>query len=81
MTTNIKRELFSEIKKHQKNIPAIAILGARQVGKTTLAKELVAEIENTLFLDLEKSSDREMIKETDAFLTLHKGKTICFDYV
>ncbi|OFY93084.1 MAG: hypothetical protein A3K10_09115 [Bacteroidetes bacterium RIFCSPLOWO2_12_FULL_31_6] len=81
MTTNIKRELFSEIKKHQKNIPAIAIVGARQVGKTTLAKELVAENENTLFLDLEKSSDREMIKETEAFLNLHKGKTICFDEV
>lgn len=81
MTASIKRELFSEIKKHQKNIPAIAIVGARQVGKTTLAKELVAENENTLFLDLEKSSDREMIKETEAFLNLHKGKTICFDEV
>jgi len=81
MTTSIKRELFSEIKKHQKNIPAIAIVGARQVGKTTLAKELVAENENTLFLDLEKSSDREMIQETEAFLNLHKGKTICFDEV
>lgn len=81
MTTSIKRELFSEIKKHQKNIPAIAIVGARQVGKTTLAKELVAENENTLFLDLEKSSNREMIKETEAFLNLHKGKTICFDEV
>lgn len=81
MTISIKRELFSEIKKHQKNIPAIAIVGARQVGKTTLAKELVVENENTLFLDLEKSSDREMIKETEAFLNLHKGKTICFDEV
>lgn len=81
MTLGIKRELYAEIKKHQKNISAIAIVGARQVGKTTLAKELVAEKENTLFLDLEKSSDREMIQETEAFLNLHKGKTICFDEV
>ena len=81
MTSGIKRELYAEIKKHQKNIPAIAIVGARQVGKTTLAKELVDEKENTLFLDLEKSSDREMIKETEAFLNLHKGKTICLDEI
>jgi len=81
MTSVVKRELYAEIKKHQKNIPAIVIVGARQVGKTTLAKELAATDENTLFLDLEKSSDKEMVKETEAFLNLHKGKTICFDEV
>ena len=62
-------------------IPVVAIVGARQVGKTTLAKSIISEIKDVLFLDLEKSSDLQMIDETEIFLELNKDKTICIDEV
>lgn len=77
----IIRLLQSEIEKQQKNIPVIAIIGARQVGKSTLAKQLIANDKNVVFLDMELSSDRQLINETEAFLTLNKGKTICIDEI
>lgn len=77
----IKRLLQEEIKLQRNNIPVIAIIGARQVGKSTLALQLIAADEKVIFLDMELHSDREMIQETEAFLNLHKGKTICIDEI
>jgi len=77
----IKRLLEAEILKHQGKIPAIAIIGARQVGKSTLARELMSGKENIIFIDLEKSSDRLLISNTEAFLSLNKGKTIVIDEI
>ncbi len=59
----------------------IAIIGARQVGKTTLVKTLIQKGKETIFLDLEKSSDRLVIAETENFLNLNKEKTICIDEI
>ena len=77
----IPRKLKSDIDRHKDNIPVVAIIGARQVGKTTLAKELISKKEDTIFLDLEKYSDRQIITETEGFLKLNKGKTICIDEI
>ncbi len=50
----IKRMLESKIKSELKHFPAVAILGARQTGKTTLAKMLMQTITKQCFyLDLE----------------------------
>ena len=64
----VKRLEENCIKKHFKNIPVVAIIGARQVGKTTLAKSLTSNYKETIFLDLEKSSDRQIIKNTEKFI-------------
>jgi len=77
----ITRLLKAEIVKYVGRIPVIAIIGARQVGKTTLAKSLIQKGKETIFLDLEKSSDRLVIAETENFLNLNKGKTICIDEI
>ncbi len=77
----IKRLLKKQILRHRNNIPVVAIVGARQVGKTFLAKDIISEYENVVFLDLEKSSDRKIIEETESFLNLNKGKTICIDEI
>ncbi len=77
----ITRLLQSSIEEQIKNIPVIAIIGARQVGKSTLAKQLISKLDNVLFLDMELSSDRQLLQETEAFLMLNKGKTICIDEI
>jgi len=76
-----QRELKSIILRFINKIPVIAIVGARQVGKTTLAKDLIADKDKVVFLDLEKSSDREVIQQAESFLNLNKGKTICIDEI
>ncbi len=78
---SIRRIEEANIKKYFANIPVIAIIGARQVGKTTVAKLLLAGYKNTLLLDLEKKSDRQLIENTEAFLNLNKGKIICIDEI
>lgn len=39
----ITRLVQKDIEKQQYNIPVVAIIGARQVGKSTLAKQLIAK--------------------------------------
>ncbi|HIP36142.1 MAG TPA: ATP-binding protein [Crocinitomix sp.] len=76
-----KRLIQKDIEEQQDNIPVIAIVGARQVGKSTLAKQLISDKKKVVFLDMELSSDRAVIKETESFLKLNKGKIICIDEI
>lgn len=62
-----KRLIQKDIEEQQDNIPVIAIVGARQVGKSTLAKQLISDKKKVVFLDMELSSDRAVIKETESF--------------
>jgi uncharacterized protein len=43
--------------------PVVAILGARQVGKTTLARQVAARREDTTWLDLEDPEDLALLEE------------------
>ena len=63
------------------DIPVVGIIGARQVGKTTLAKSILSNFNDVIFLDLEKKSDRQIIENTEEFLNLNKGKVICIDEI
>jgi uncharacterized protein len=55
-----KRHLAEKISKLLEMFPVVAILGARQVGKTTLAKILVP---NWHYLDLENPNDAQRIQD------------------
>ena len=62
-----KRLLFYSIKKQIKHKNAIVITGMRQVGKTTLMKQLFAELEDCpkLFYDLDNPLDQKMFEDQD----------------
>ena len=49
----IEREVEQTVIDDLEHFPAVAILGPRQAGKTTLAKSVTASYPNTLYLDLE----------------------------
>ena len=51
-----------------KRSPVVALIGARQVGKTTLARQLATELSDTLYLDLERLADRRKLDDAAAFL-------------
>lgn len=62
------------------NQAAVVLLGPRQVGKTTLAL-WVAEQQPSVYLDLERSSDRRIMIEPDLYLDEQAGKLVILDEV
>lgn len=60
--------------------PAVALLGPRQVGKTTLAKE-IAENRESIYLDLENPRDRNKLSDTNRYLEAHEDKLVILDEV
>lgn len=78
----IDRKLYKEILALLRQFPAVAILGARQVGKTTMAKQLAAiQKKPTLYLDLENPLDVRRLADPYTFLTDNKDKCIIIDEV
>ena len=80
--TYVKREIEAQVLERLTHNPVVALLGARQVGKSTLAREVAKAYPRALYLDLEKSSDRLPV-ETDAELFLRENgeRLICLDEI
>ena len=71
-----------EINKLMLEFPAVAVLGPRQVGKTTLAQDLAFVLEVPyIYLDLESPIDAAKLYEPEAYFELHKGKLIILDEI
>jgi predicted AAA+ superfamily ATPase len=68
---NIQRILSSEIKESLEFFPVVAILGPRQCGKTTLAKEIIAKFPKSIYLDLELHTDLQKLEDPEFYLTKH----------
>ena len=76
----IKREKHDEITELLENFPAVAILGPRQVGKTTLAHE-IASTRPSVYLDLESERDRAKLSDAGYYLRQHSDKLIVLDEI
>jgi len=61
-------------------MPAVALLGPRQVGKTTLALALARE-RSAIYLDLESEADRAKLAEPELYLAQHADKLVILDEV
>lgn len=78
----INRRISTEIKDTLSFFPIVAIIGPRQVGKTTLAKQILSEsAKSTLYLDLELQSDLFKLNDAELFLSQHSEKLIVIDEV
>ena len=75
-----KRNLTQEITRILSQNPAVAILGPRQVGKTTLALE-IAKNQPSSYLDLENSEDFQKLKDPAHYLGIHADKLVILDEV
>ncbi len=58
----IKRKSLTIVKDLLDTFPAVALLGPRQVGKTTLAQEEISRNFDTVYLDLETVEDRAKVQ-------------------
>ncbi len=77
----IERHLSSTLKEYTQIFPATAILGPRQCGKSTLIREYIKNKENTLYLDLERESEREKLRNPEQFFTYNQDKQFCLDEI
>jgi uncharacterized protein len=75
----VKRHELEEVLKSLSNFKVVAIIGPRQVGKSTLASTVLRK--GDLWLDLERPSDLRKVEDPETFLSLHSDKLICIDEV
>lgn len=82
MAKYITRQGENDILRLSKNFPIVAIVGPRQVGKTSLAKHLTNEWNrSSLYLDLENPADLNKMSDPLLFLEPLKDKTVILDEV
>src|SRR5438270_4827502 len=62
--------------------PAVALLGPRQVGKTTLALSLATEADKSVvYLDLELPSDRAKLSDAEFYFATHEEDLLILDEI
>ena len=76
----IKRSKINEIEELIDSLPAVALLGARQVGKTTLALE-IGKTRPSLYLDLESETDRARLQNAELYLGEQAEKLVILDEI
>lgn len=76
----IQRTEKTKILQNLSFYPAVALLGPRQAGKTTLAKQL-GEGKDWVYLDLERPSDLAKLEDAESYLQMHRTKLVCLDEV
>lgn len=63
-------------------MPAVVLLGPRQVGKTTMALEIAAgRGAGAVYLDLERPADLRRLADADAYLRSQAGKLVVIDEI
>jgi predicted AAA+ superfamily ATPase len=76
----ISRRITPRLNHLLQRSPAVALLGPRQVGKTTLALEIGAT-RPSLYLDLESAADRARLAEPELYLAAHTDELVILDEV
>lgn len=76
----LKRDLLPRLTAALAESPAVALLGPRQVGKTTLAHG-IAKTRPSVYLDLESETDRAKLTEPELYLAQHADKLVVLDEI
>lgn len=76
----IPRRLEFRIKDALQRSPSVALIGPRQVGKTTIALNL-SETRPSIYLDLENRTDLQKVRDIEAFHAENNDKLIILDEV
>ena len=76
----IPRQALEIVRARLDQFPAVAVLGPRQAGKTTLAG-LISQERAGLYLDLENASDREKLTDAAHYLSGHEEGLVIIDEV
>ena len=78
----IKRLAENKIKELANYFPCVAIIGPRQVGKTTLAKQIIAFLQDKYeYIDLELQTDAEKLTDPETYFLSFPDKNFVIDEV
>jgi predicted AAA+ superfamily ATPase len=79
----IERTALHDVRAAVDRFPVVALLGPRQVGKTTLAHALARALGpgRTRYLDLESPADRARLSDAEAYLEAQRGHLVILDEV
>ena len=80
-TGDIARVLLQSATRQLGFSPAVALLGPRQVGKTTLARTIAAAYPGAVSLDLQLASDRSKLADGSGFLQANRDRLVILDEV
>ena len=75
------RELQHFVGQALRRSPAVVLLGPRQVGKTTLARQIAQTHPDAVFLDLERESDRAAVARPELFFPALRQRLVVLDEV
>lgn len=76
----IERQIAEKVKDSLKSQAAVALIGPRQVGKTTLAIDIGNEVD-ALYLDLEDSNDRNRLANPVLFFEKFEDRLVILDEI
>jgi predicted AAA+ superfamily ATPase len=77
----IQRSVTTAIEHSLSEQAAVAIIGPRQVGKTTLARQIAGSRPASLYLDLEAREDRDRLAEPALFLRQYENSLVVLDEI
>lgn len=76
----LHRKAFGIVRQALSHQVAVALMGPRQVGKTTLAL-MVGEAQGALYLDLEDIAERDKLSNAAAFLSAYEDRLVILDEI
>ena len=78
----IGRDLFVRLEQALNSMPVVALLGPRQVGKTTLALEVAKKMQiKSTYLDLESDLDFNKLNDPEVFFKRFNNELLIIDEV
>ena len=76
-----ERRLIPIAKEYLGQFPAVALVGPRQVGKTTLALAVAEQVSDSIYLDLETAADRAKLADPALYLEEYRDRLVVIDEV
>lgn len=77
----LSRWLHHALLESLRRFPAVALLGPRQAGKTTLALDLAGKVPGSMYLDLERPADLAKLADPELLLSPMADRLVVLDEV
>ncbi|MFN0040054.1 MAG: ATP-binding protein [Burkholderiales bacterium] len=77
----IKRDLEPVLLASLRQFPVVALVGPRQVGKTTLARAVARKLGRAVYLDMERPSDAAKLSDAELYLEPLADRLVILDEI
>jgi predicted AAA+ superfamily ATPase len=77
----IARSIQPILQESLERFPVVGLVGARQVGKTTMARQVARGSGSAILLDLERPSDRRRMADPELYLEQHRQQLVVLDEI